>query len=84
MMHDYGSFVPVAMKASLDPSFSKLGRRVDYFKKYTSYATVGFPSVVADTHALMNTREYMTFLRDGVGFADETYIMKETVSLACY
>ena len=80
-MHDYGNFVPEALRSSTDPALGKLGREMELFPTYGDYETIGFPSVLDYTHGLINGESFIAYMRQIFSVADQTYIMKESVRI---
>lgn len=80
-MQDYGNFLPEALKISNDESLLKLGNSMDMFPyAYLSY-DIGFGWVLNNTHALVDTYSYLVHVVHFYNHTDETYIMKENVSV---
>jgi len=75
-MHDYGNFVPGALKSSSDKALLKLGTEMNLFEDLTTE----IPPVLASTHALINGESYTVFKQHISNVSQETYIMKEVVS----
>ena len=78
-MHDYGEFVPAAMKTSQDENIHAIGQKLDMFGG--DIYDPGIEMVVTNkTHMLIDSYFYVVGLALQYGVKDSTYVLKEQVS----
>ncbi|KAF2354526.1 Ionotropic glutamate receptor [Trinorchestia longiramus] len=78
LIQDYGTFLPEALSTSEDASQRNLASKIDLFPvEADSYVNLGFPKILAGTHAVVESYSYLFFKRYEADVQNFTYFMKE-------